>query len=167
MTRKLLALIVFGAAFGFVEAAVVYYLRTLFGIDSNFTPQPSYRVILNLRLIAFLAPESVVLPAAPIARAEGLRELATLVMLAVVAFLAGNSRRPRLGAFLISFATWDIFYYVFLRLLTGWPRSLFDIDVFFIDPVPWVGPVITAVFASLLLFVAGTLLFLHRSPPDT
>lgn len=162
MKRKLVALIVFGVAFGFVEAAVVYYLRTLFGLNSNFVPHVSYKLILNLGLIAFLKPGSIVLPNAQIARAEALRELATLIMLVAISFLAGSRYRARLAAFLISFATWDVFYYVFLRFLTGWPRTLLDMDVFFLDPVPWVGPVITAIFISMLLFAAGVLIYIRE-----
>lgn len=166
MNRKLLALIVFGIAFGFVEAAVVYYLRTLFGLDANFTPPANSKIILNLGVIAFLAPGSTVLPAAAITHAEAVRELATLVMLGAIAYIAGKSWKTRFAAFLVSFATWDIFYYVFLRVLTGWPGTLLDIDVFFMVPVPWVGPVITAVAASLLLFAAGTFIYLRNGTRD-
>lgn len=159
MKKNLIALIVFGVAFGFVEAAVVYYLRTLFGFRSNFVPHGNYKLILNLGLIVFLKPGSVVLPNVQIARAEALRELATLIMQGAVSFLAGNLPKTRLAAFLISFATWDVFYYVFLRLLTGWPKTLMDIDVFFLDPIPWVGPVITAIIISTLLFGAGVMIY--------
>ncbi len=164
MKRKLLALIVFGIAFGFVEAAVVYYLRTLFGDHSNFNPPTHYRIILNLGLIAFLAPGSLVLPAASITHAESLREIATLVMLASIAYLSAPRWISRLAAFMIAFATWDLFYYVFLHVLTGWPRSLIDIDVFFIVPVPWVGPVLTAVLASLVLLIGGILIYRRTYP---
>jgi hypothetical protein len=159
MNKKLIALIVFGVAFGFVEAAVVYYLRTVFGLNSNFSPGQNYREILNLGFIAFLSPGSIILPKIEIAHAEGLREIATLVMLGAVSFLAGEKLKTRLAAFLISFATWDIFYYVFLYFLTGWPKTLMDIDVFFLDPIPWVGPVITAIIISSLLFIAGVKIY--------
>lgn len=32
-------------------------------------------------------------------------------------------------------------YYLSLRLLTGWPPRLDTVDVYFLIPVPWVGPV--------------------------
>ncbi len=163
MKRKLLALILFGLAFGFVEAAVVYYLRTLFGIGANFAQPANYTVIVNLGVIAFLSPGSIVLPNVAVTHAEAFRELATLIMLAVVGYLAGGRWRSRFAAFLVSFSAWDLFYYVFLRLLTGWPKTVFDIDVFFIDPVPWVGPVITAVAASLILLILGSVIFLRNA----
>jgi hypothetical protein len=161
MTKKMIALVVFGMAFGFVEAAVVYYLRTLLGLNSNFVPQQSYKQILNLGFIAFLTPGSIILPNIEIAHAEALREIATLIMLGAISFLASDKLRTRLAAFLISFATWDIFYYVFLHFLTGWPMTMMDIDVFFLDPIPWVGPVITAGVISLLLLVAGIKIFIE------
>jgi hypothetical protein len=153
--------VAFGVAFGSVEAAVVYYLRTLFGLNSNFAGHPTPHIILNLGIIAFLAPGSIVLPNAGVAHAEALREIATLVMLGPVAFLGARRFRARLAAFLVAFATWDIFYYIFLRYRTGWPSSLLDIDVFFLDPVPWVGPVTTAVAMSRLLLPAGAWIFLR------
>src|SRR6266850_628445 len=42
----------------------------------------------------------------------------------------------------VAFGVWDIFYYVFLKLLTPWPRSLLDWDVLFLVPLPWWGPVL-------------------------
>ena len=50
----------------------------------------------------------------------------------------------------MGFATWDLSYYAFLRLISGWPQSLFTRDVFFLIPVPSIGPVIT----PLVIFVA-------------
>jgi len=78
----------------------------------------------------------------------GSGEVATLVMLVAVAVLAGQTLRQRLAAFFIAFTVWDLTYYLFLRVLDGWPTSLGDRDVFFLIPVPWVGPVATAVVAS-------------------
>jgi hypothetical protein len=162
MKRKLFALIVFGIAFGFVEACVVYYIRTIFGLGSNFTPNGNPKEILNLGFIAFLSPQSTILPSFQISRAEFLREIATIIMLGAVAYIASKNLRQKLGAFLISFATWDVFYYIFLRYLTGWPKTLGDIDVFFLVPVAWIGPVITPLIIFIILFVIGVRLYLHK-----
>ena len=43
------------------------------------------------------------------------RELATIVMLFAVGFLAGRTWRRRMGYAAIAFGVWDIFYYVFLK----------------------------------------------------
>ena len=51
----------------------------------------------------------------------------------------------RVGYAAIAFGVWDIFYYVFLRLISGWPRSLFDWDILFLLPLPWWGPVLAPV----------------------
>src|SRR4029077_5666465 len=88
---------------------------------------------------------------------ELVREAATLVMLATVGILAGRTRRAQVGYAAIAFGIWDIFYYVFLRLIGDWPRSLFDWDILFLLPVPWWGPVLAPVSIALLMIVGGTL----------
>src|SRR5947208_1739198 len=88
-----------------VEAAAVYYLRSLIGRIEPYQPDP--------------LPE-----AGGFGEAEVVRELATMVMLLAVGWLAGKNARSRLGYAVVSFGIWDIFYYVFLRVIIGWPRSL-------------------------------------------
>jgi len=51
---------------------------------------------------------------------------------------------------------WDIFYYVFLKIICGWPHSLLDWDVLFLLPLPWWGPVLAPVLISLLMILWGT-----------
>ena len=92
---------------------------------------------------------------------EVVREAATLLMLAGVASVAAE-RRMWLSAFAIGFGVWDIFYYVFLRLLLGWPASLFTWDVLFLIPAPWAAPVLAPVIVSLSL-VAGGMVGLKRA----
>jgi len=162
MRKKIIFILIFSVAFAFVEASVVYYLRIIFGIDSNFVPSTNYREVINLGFIAFLAPKSLVLPDQLITHVESLRELSTIVMLVSISLLAGKNLKTRIAAFLISFATWDLFYYVFLYALAGWPTSLFDIDVYFLDPVVWVGPVITPLVIDSILLVTGIWMFLGK-----
>ncbi|MFH1062114.1 MAG: hypothetical protein V1747_04420 [Candidatus Omnitrophota bacterium] len=50
-------------------------------------------------------------------------------------YLFGKDFRTRLAYFLTIFAVWDIFYYVWLKLLLGWPRSIFDWDILFLIPL--------------------------------
>jgi len=131
--------VVFATAMGYLEAAVVLYLRTLGNrIDPYQTP---------------LLPPSVNFGFAEVAR-----EAATIVMLGAVGWLAGRNFRARFGYFLISFGVWDIFYYVFLKPLTGWPRTLVDWDVLFLIPLPWWGPVIAPACIAILMILYGTLL---------
>ena len=158
---NLLALLVFGAAFGFVEAAVVVYLRHLLGVSMAYVIGP-YRTHLDLGFVRFVTPTTPLLVSAEITRTETFREAATIVVLAAVAWLSARSWVRRLGAFLVAFATWDITYYVWLRLLVGWPQGLRTQDVFFLIPVTWVGPVATPVAISTAMLLAGAWLYLRR-----
>jgi hypothetical protein len=100
-------LIVFGVAFGFVEAAVVYYLRDLLNFHAGYAIT-SYRTLLNLGFITFVLPGHSLLMNSRISSIEIIRETATIIMLISIAFIAGKNRKQRVGAFLVSFACWDI-----------------------------------------------------------
>src|SRR6266496_6172436 len=136
-TRWLLV-VVFAIGMAWVEAASVYYLRVMVDRLDPYQPNP-----LPMRGI--------------LAQVELVREAATLVMLLTVGGLAGRTRQTRLGYTAIAFGVWDIFYYVFLRMMCGWPRSLFDWDILFLLPLPWWGPVLAPVCIALLMIVWGTL----------
>jgi hypothetical protein len=88
---------------------------------------------------------------------ELVREVATLLMLATTGMLAGRRWRARVGYAAIAFGVWDILYYVFLRIISGWPASLFDWDLLFLVPLPWWGPVLAPVCIASLMIVWGTL----------
>jgi hypothetical protein len=151
---------VFGVAFGFVEAAVVYYLRHLINFHSNYIIT-NYKVLLNLGFITFITPTHSLIVNHSISAIEITREAATIVMLVAVACIAGNNKRQRIGAFLVSFACWDIFYYCFLKVLTGWPSGFNTKDIYFLIPVIWVGPVITPLVVSTLMLISGVKLYLR------
>src|SRR3990170_1050100 len=119
-----LAVLTFGIAMGYLEAAVVVYLRAALGAAPAGLPSIGDGA-------AFAVFEST----------EIVRELATLVMIAAVGWLAGRSKVERLAWAAVVFGSWDIVYYVGLRLLIGWPSSLESWDVLFLVPAPWVGPV--------------------------
>jgi len=86
---------------------------------------------------------------------EIVREAATLVMLAAVALCAAGDRRRWLPAFAVAFGTWDLFYYVFLKLLIGWPASLLTWDVLFLIPVPWAAPVLAPTLVAVSVAGSG------------
>ena len=130
--------VVFATAMAWVESAVVLYLRTMIDRIESYQPEP-------FPMIGGFA--SVELP----------REFATLVMLATVGWLAGRTWRARAGYAAIAFGVWDIFYYIFLKIMCGWPHSLLDWDVLFLLPMPWWGPVLAPVLISLLMILWGTL----------
>lgn len=131
-------LIVFAIAMAFLESAVVVYLRELY-FPEGFT-FPMNPIKTNIAIVEFW------------------REIATIIMLAGIGILVGKSSFHRFAFFLLVFAIWDIFYYVFLYVLLGWPESLFTWDVLFLVPVPWVGPVITPVIISTLMIVLAALI---------
>jgi hypothetical protein len=88
---------------------------------------------------------------------ELVREAATMVMLLTIGMLAGSNWRARLGYSAIAFGVWDIFYYVFLKAICGWPHSLMDWDVLFLLSLPWWGPVWAPMAIALLMILWGTL----------
>lgn len=136
---------IYAAAMAWVEASVVAYLRILIDRIDPYQPDP-------LPLIG------------GIGGAELVREGATLLMLVVVGVLAGQTRPSRLGFAAAAFGAWDLLYYVFLGLITGWPNSLLDWDILFLIPLPWWGPVLAPMAIAALMLVGGTLLALSDRP---
>ena len=130
------AVVAFGIAMGYLEAAVVVYLRSAIEAGSVV---PAYDPA------TFGTFEAI----------EVTRELATLVMIVAVGWLAGRTRLERLAWAAVVFGTWDIVYYVGLRLAIGWPPSLDTWDVLFLVPAPWVGPVWAPIVVSLALVGSG------------
>ena len=142
-TRVWLAVVTFGVAMAWVESACVYYLRALVDRMQPYQANP-------LPIRGLLGPVELV------------REASTLAMLFVVGMLAGRTWLTRIGYFGIAFGVWDIFYYVFLRVMTDWPRSVFDWDILFLLPLPWWGPVLAPVSIAALMVLWGTLVTQFR-----
>jgi hypothetical protein len=130
--------VTFAAGMAWVEAACVYYLRVMVDRVEPYQPDP-----LPIR--------------GSLGEVELVREGATLLMLAMTGMLAGRTWRARLGYAAIAFGSWDILYYVFLRIISGWPASLIDWDILFLLPLPWWGPVLAPVCIASLMIVWGTL----------
>jgi len=137
--RTWLLVVLFAIGMAWVEAACVYYLRLMFGRLDPYqaNPLPMHGVMDHVELV---------------------REAATLVMLFTIGALAGRTRHTRLGYATIAFGIWDIFYYVFLNVICGWPKSLFDWDLLFLLPLPWWGPVLAPMCIAALMIVWGTLI---------
>ncbi len=154
LARTFLALLLFGVSFGYVEAAVVIYLRAVLAPirHTAFQTTEDHGVfpLLTTKQIKNAGPEY-----AHAMLTEAGREAATLVMLASAGLAVAGNFRTWLAGFMISFGVWDIFYYVFLRLLVNWPDSLMTWDILFLLPVPWVGPVIAPVIVALSMIGAG------------
>ena len=149
--RKKLAIAAFALAFGFVEAAVVVYLRAALG------DLPGYHGTLAdvRRMAATRDPAQLSTPfPQSLLTIEVLRETATMVMLIAIALLAAPRKRERWASFLWAFAIWDITYYAGLWATVGWPGSLKDIDILFLIPVPWVSQVWYPLLVSALTVLA-------------
>jgi len=133
-----LALTVYAAAMALVEAACVISLKRLY------------------------FPEGWVAPFHPIPegalRLEQWREVATLVMIAAVAWLGRPEPRIALARGLWVFGLWDMLYYVFLRIGTGFPSRFTDLDLVFLVPRPWIAPVWVACLGAMLCAVGAQVL---------
>ncbi len=140
MKKKIITITAFAIAMGFLESAVVVYLREIFspgGFEFPLSPIP-----FNLALT------------------EVLREAATMIMLITIGILAARRFSTGLAWFIYSFAIWDIFYYIFLKFLLGWPESLLTWDLLFKIPTTWTGPVLSPVLVSLtMILLAMVILF--------
>lgn len=160
--QKTAFVILFGIFFGLLEAIVVIYLRQLFGTGNTLMNQQisQNEIALTLGFIAFLKPtaSTLITQSQRILSLELWREASTLVMLVALGLITGRTTREKFAYFLLAFGIWDIFYYVFLRIITGWPTSFLEPDVYFLIPVAWIGPVITPVFVSLIMILLALFL---------
>lgn len=147
LLKRLCIVISFSIAFAYVEATVVVYLRQIFHPDGFTFP------LTNLPGDALW--KRLILT-------EIGREAATLVIIFTGSSLFGRSRQQRFAFFLAIFAVWDIFYYVWLKVLLNWPASLMDWDILFLIPSTWAGPVAAPVLVSLILLVFSVII-LYRS----
>jgi len=134
----------FALAMGYLEASVVVYLRAL------------------------LYPEGFAFPLHEMPRVlmitELMRELATLVMIVSVAVMVAQYWLHRFAWFLVIFSVWDIAYYIFLKLVLDWPASIYTMDILFLLPVMWTGPVIAPIVNSIcMLLLAGAIFYNRKS----
>jgi len=161
--RQLLTSGVFAAAFGFVEATVVVYLRAATGL------LPGYQGTLAdvVRRSGEFYQQSQAINQFPqsLLTLEVLREAATIVILLSVAFLTATKVRSGAAVFLWAFAIWDISYYAALWATVRWPLSLSDADVLFLIPQPWISPVWFPLLVSMLAIVAVVLS--RAAPPKS
>ena len=150
--KTFLIVVVFSIAFGYIEAAVVDYLRQIFHPDGFTFPLEVFGIDALSRRILLT---------------EIGREAATIVLIFTGAWLSGHNRQQRFAYFMIIFAVWDIFYYVWLKVLLDWPASIMDWDILFLIPVTWASPVLYPVLisATLIVFAAVILYLSCRGQP--
>ena len=93
---------------------------------------------------------------------EMTREAATIIMLVVIAYIAGSDWIEKGVFFLWTFAFWDLFYYLSLYILIKWPPKLTTIDVLFLIPKPWIAPVWFPIGVSALTILSIIVLALFH-----
>lgn len=124
MTIKLILLAIFGIAMAHLEGVVVVYLRKALGMLDSESNKESIEKFPKRYL-----------------NIEMTREVATIIMLIIIAWLTGGSLIEKGIFFLWTFAFWDLFYYLSLYILIKWPPTLKTLDVLFLIPKPWIAPV--------------------------
>ena len=146
--KTFLIAVVFSIAFGYIEAAVVVYLRQIFHPDGFTFPMTVFGIDALSRRILLT---------------EIGREAATIVLIFTGAWLFGHNHGQRVAYFMIIFAIWDIFYYVWLKILLDWPASIMDWDILFLIPCTWASPVLYPVLISITLIVFAVVILYRCS----
>jgi hypothetical protein len=161
--RQLLTSGVFAAAFGFVEAVVVVYLRAAVGLLPGY--QGTLADVMHRSAEFYQQSQAINQFPQSLLTLEVLREAATILMLLSVSFLTATRAGSRAAIFLWTFAIWDITYYAALWATVRWPLSLGDPDVLFLIPRPWISPVWFPLLISALAVLA--VLFARVTPPKS
>ena len=141
--EKYLLLAIFGIAMAHFEGVVVVYLRKIFGVKNSQT---------NNDLLENFSKEYIFI--------EKTREVATIVMLVILAVLVGIEWLDKIIVFLWTFAFWDLFYYLSLYIMIKWPSKLTTMDVLFLIPRPWIAPVWVPIGISLMTIIAISVLLI-------
>jgi hypothetical protein len=142
MFKRFIIVVIFGIAFGYIEAAVVVYLRAIFHSEGFTFP---------LEFVIDSSSRHVLLT-------EIGREAATIVLILTGAWLFGKNRQQLAAYFLTIFAVWDIFYYVWLKVILDWPSSILDWDILFLIPTTWASPVLAPVLISLMMLIFAVII---------
>ena len=133
----------FFMAMAFLESAVVVYLRALYYPEGfQFPLRPMTGVVVVTEIW---------------------REVGTMIMLWTVGAVMVRSALERFAWFCYGFGIWDLFYYIWLKLLLDWPATWSDPDLLFLLPVPWVGPVWAPCVVSLGLIALDVIMLKKRA----
>jgi len=143
MLIRLCIVVIFRIALAYIEAAVVVYLRTIFHPEGFTFPLTTFGITPSWKRLLLT---------------EIGREASSMVLISTAAWLFGQTLQQRFAYFLAIFAVWDIFYYVWLKVLINWPNSIMDWDILFLIPIIWASPVLAPVLVSLTLLVFAIIL---------
>lgn len=135
--QKIVWLTVFAICMANVEASLVVHLRSIY-----YSNNP-----LEIFPLKLLSHRDLYI--------ELFRELSTIAMILSVSLLSVPERYRQFGVFLFVFGLWDIFYYIWLKIMIGWPVSWMEWDVLFLIPWPWLAPWISAACIAILMVAGG------------
>ena len=148
--KRFCIVVVFAVAFAYFEAAVVVYLREIFYPDGFTFPLTEFGIGISPLWRRLLITEIG-------------REAASMVLILAAAWLFGRNLQQRFAYFMVIFAIWDIFYYVWLKVLLNWPDSIMDWDILFLIPIAWASPVLYPVLISLALLLLAIIILYRDS----
>lgn len=148
--KRFCIVVMFGAAFAYFEAAVVVYLREIFYPDGFTFPLTEFGIGISPLWRRLLITEIG-------------REAASMVLILTAAWLFGRNLHQRFAYFMVIFAIWDIFYYVWLKVLLNWPDSIMDWDILFLIPIAWASPILYPVLISLALLLLAIIILYRDS----
>lgn len=132
----------YGVGMALLEAVVVVYLRRLYYPEGFSFP---------LKTMEW-----------SIYQIEILREVGTLLMLVCVSALAAQNFTTWLAYFLFNFAVWDIFYYIWLKVLLNWPSNFMEWDILFLIPITWDGPVLSPLLCTLAMIALALVILINH-----
>ena len=140
--KKFIWISIYAITMAYLEAAAVVYLRQIYGIGKDITIALKFDPLVGMTEVG--------------------REVATMMMILAVAVIAGNSKRSRIGFFLFVFGVWDFFYYIWLKVILNWPNSLLDLDLLFLLPLPWWGPVLSPLLIAVMMILTGYMMVITK-----
>ncbi len=142
LKKSLFLYSLFAIAMAYLESTVVVYLREIYYPQGFRFP------------LVDISPKIYII--------ELGREAATILMIWTVSGVLTRNRRVWFAFFGFIFAVWDIWYYIWLKIMLNWPASLLESDVLFLIPVPWIGPVLAPVLVSMALIVSGLVILIFE-----
>jgi hypothetical protein len=148
--KRFCVVVVFGIAFAYFEAAVVVYLREIFYPDGFTFPLTEFGIGISPLWRRLLITEIG-------------REATSMILILTAAWLFGRNLQQRFAYLMVIFAIWDIFYYVWLKVLLNWPDSIMDWDILFLIPIAWASPVLYPVLISLTLLLLAIVILYRDS----
>ncbi|MGM0442479.1 MAG: hypothetical protein ACQEQC_08690 [Elusimicrobiota bacterium] len=127
---------------GLFSALIFNYLRKLYWL-------PGHPGIFSAIPLKILLPEI-------------LREAVMIGIIVIAAVKSAGNLNQKFSLFFLVFGLWDLSFYAFTKILTGWPDSLIQFDILFFLPRVWTGPVLAPVIVSVSFIILSRVLL---TPP--